>query len=448
MTLGMVSALDMNTPTEAAILDALRKLQDPDLNQDIVSLGFIKNLTLHGGKVSFDIELTTPACPVKAMFQDQATALVKAVPGVSEVVIRMTSRAAPRQPDKKGLKDVGSIIAVASCKGGVGKSTVAANIARELSARGFKTGLLDMDVFGPSLPTLFDIRQPEILADQEQMIFPLEVNGLKVMSFGFLMGDNPAVMRGPMVASYSQQILTGVKWKELDYLILDLPPGTGDVQLTITQSIRLAGAVIVTTNQALSIVDVAKGIQMFESVNVPILGMVENMAYFECDGCSKRHYIFGKNEKNPLRERFGIETLGELPIDNAITGRLHEPHRSPAVGGVVDQMIRALGKQQVGTAAPTFAIEARQTLFTWPDGAHSRVGHRELRFHCPCAVCVDEFTGGRKIQPGEVAADVAPKSMKLLGNYAIHITWSDGHSSGIYPFKYIRQLALAPSLAT
>lgn len=431
----------MTAPTEQAILSALSTLQDPDLNQDIVSLGFIKNLKINGGNVSFDIELTTPACPVKAKFQDDATQLVKRIPGVTAVAVNMTSRPGKnQQADKKGLKDVGAIIAVASCKGGVGKSTVAANIARELASRGFKTGLLDTDLFGPSLPTLFDIYEPEILADQNQMILPLTVNELKLMSLGFLMGDKPAVMRGPMVASYTQQVLTGVKWNELDYLILDMPPGTGDVQLTITQSVRLAGAVIVTTNQALSIVDVAKGIQMFDSVNVPILGIVENMAYFMCDNCDKKHYIFGQNEKNPLRERFGLESLGELPIMQDITARLQENHKNPAISAMVDNMIRALGKQQVQAAHPSFTIEPEATRFVWQDGSECRVRHRDLRFHCPCAVCVDEYTGGRKIQAAEVSPKIAPESIKLLGNYAFQIVWNDGHSSGIYPFKYVRSV--------
>ncbi|MEI7999605.1 MAG: Mrp/NBP35 family ATP-binding protein, partial [Candidatus Omnitrophota bacterium] len=189
-----------------------------------------------------------------------------------------------------GLSKVKNIIAVSSCKGGVGKSTVAAGVAKALLRQGMKVGLLDADLHGPSIPTLFNLPSVDIRLNEFKMAVPAEVEGLKLMSFGFLLGDAPAVMRGPIVANYIQQLLFQTDWGELDYLIIDMPPGTGDIQLTITQSIRLTGAVIVTTRQTLSLVDVARGILMFEKVKVPILGIVENMAFFICDACEKKHY--------------------------------------------------------------------------------------------------------------------------------------------------------------
>src|SRR3989338_8087572 len=231
--------------TEDTIKKTLSKIIDPDFNKDIVSLGFVKNIKIHGDdSVSVDIELTTPACPVKEKFKQEAEEALNGIPGVKKVFVTMKSQERDLGNEIKPLKMVKSIIAVASCKGGVGKSTVAANIAVELAHRGYKTGLLDTDIFGPSVPTLFNIHNPRIPYDQQaNMLHPLEVNKLKLMSFGFLIGDKPAVMRGPMVTGYIQQLFNQVYWGELEYLILDLPPGTGDIQLTITQLLKLSGAV-------------------------------------------------------------------------------------------------------------------------------------------------------------------------------------------------------------
>ncbi|OGX25542.1 MAG: hypothetical protein A3D10_08480, partial [Omnitrophica WOR_2 bacterium RIFCSPHIGHO2_02_FULL_48_11] len=263
---------------EQVVLKALSQIIDPDFNRDIVSLGFIKNMKLEGAKVSFDIALTTPACPVKSEFQRQAEQFVGAVPGIKEVKVNMTSqpfqRPATAQDVPDTLTQVRSIIAVSSCKGGVGKSTVAAYLAQELARRGFKVGLVDVDIHGPSIPTIFNLSKAEVYVNEKKQFLPIVKNNLKIMSFGFLLGDAPAVMRGPIVSRYVQQILHGTAWGELDYLFIDMPPGTGDVQLTITQTVRLNGAVIVTTRQTLSLVDVARGILMFEKVEVPILGVI------------------------------------------------------------------------------------------------------------------------------------------------------------------------------
>src|ERR1039457_6861184 len=229
------------------------------------------------------------------------------------------------------MKQVKHIVAVSSCKGGVGKSTIACALSLELVHRGFKTGLLDADIYGPSLPSLFQLQNAQVKSNEFKMISPIEHKGLKLMSFGFLLGDAPAVMRGPIVTRYIQQLLFQTDWGELDYLILDMPPGTGDVQLTITQSIQLSGAVIVTTHHSLSLVDTARGILMFEKVKVPILGVIENMAYFVSPDSPKKYYIFGEQKAGALSKRFGVKTLAEIPILGELSGDMSIGKTNPYI---------------------------------------------------------------------------------------------------------------------
>jgi len=433
------------TVTTDTVLDQLRQIIDPDLNRDIVSLGFVKNLAISGSMVSFDIELTTPACPVKAEFQKDAEALVKKIPGVSSVTVRMTSQSrkpAAKQQAESPLTRVRSIIAVSSCKGGVGKSTVAAYMALELARRGFKVGLMDADIHGPSIPTLLDLQGRQVAVDDNQNLVPLDKNNLKVMSFGFLLGDAPAVMRGPMVTNYIQQILHRTAWGELDYLFIDMPPGTGDVQLTITQTLRLSGAVIVTTPQTLSLVDVSRGILMFEKVDVPILGIIENMAYFICDKCQAKHYIFGREQGGGLSDRFGIETLVQIPLLPEFTLKVGQTPANEHITAAVDRCIRSLGKTIAGQKQdPEINFNAQNIHLSWPDGETLSVSNRELRLSCRCALCVNELTGEKILRPESVRADIAPTKIVPLGNYALGIDWNDNHTSGIYPYKTLRQIA-------
>jgi Mrp family chromosome partitioning ATPase/DUF971 family protein len=428
--------------TEARVLEALRVIIDPDLKRDIVSLGFIRNLRIQSGLVSFDIELTTPACPIKTEFQRAAERAVMALEGVESVNVNMTHRRKDLGNQVNGLQRVAAIVAVASCKGGGGKSTVAAHMARELARRGHKTGLLDADLFGPSVPTLFQLHHPDIApAAQEGMVQPCDYRGLKIMSFGFFLGNRPAVMRGPMVSGHIQGLLQQVDWGELDYLIVDMPPGTGDIQLTITQTVQMSGAVIVTTRQALSLVDVEKGIQMFEKVNVPMLGLVENMAYFVCDGCDKQHYIFGDEKPLPLRERYGLETLAHLPIQKELTDSLTGDQSLPAIVDLVDNTVRALGKQSLAADKnPEVTYDQTRLHIRWPDGTVDQLDHHTLRAACPCAECVHEYTGEALLDPATIAPDIQPKAMQPLGHYAVQITWTDDHSHGIYSYALLRKL--------
>ena len=430
--------------TSEDILDALRVIIDPDFHKDIVSLGFVKNIQIEGPSVSFNIELTTPACPVKNEFKKNAEEAVLALDGVSDVKVNMTAKEVKKsEKNKDGLEHVRNILAVASCKGGVGKSTVAAKIARELAARGFKIGLLDADIFGPSVPTLFNIHKPDVGADEQKRIIPLEKKGLKIMSFGFFLGDSPAILRGPIVSGYIKQLLTGVRWGELDYLIIDMPPGTGDIQLTMTQTVQLNGAVMVTTRQALSLVDVAKGIEMFEKVNVPMLGVVENMSYFDCDNCGKRHFIFGGDEENIVTKKYGLETLMQLPIkvNSGITGHLDRDFSDPDIKEMVDNIVRAIGKQAFNkNTTPQYEYDDEKITFVWPDGVKSVVSNLDLRADCGCALCVDEYTGEKLLNRDAIRKDIKPTEITPLGNYALKIVWNDGHNSGIYPYKQIRAL--------
>ncbi len=421
------------------VLKALSRIDDPDLHKDIVTLGFIKELVIDGGTVSFAIQLTTPACPMKNKFKEAAEKLVGEIEGVKKVHVTMTAQNARKEKTDNGLKHVKQIIAVASAKGGVGKSTVAATLACELRDQGFRTGLLDCDLFGPSVPTLFNIPKAAVY-QRENMLLPVEKDGLSLMSFGFLMGDAPAIMRGPMVSGYMQQILLQVDWGELDYLIIDMPPGTGDIQLTLSQTVQVDGAVIVTTRAALSLVDVARGILMFEKVGVPMLGVVENMSHFICDGCGKEHAIFG--EAKAPGERFGLETLARIPLEPG-RGRNMESYKSGDLNkSLVDKVACALGKATGEKITPPSVVqEGSDVVFKWEDGRTWKINAVHLRSSCQCAVCVDEYTGEKILRDEDIPSDIRMEEATPLGNYALAVSWSDGHSSGIFPYPQLEALA-------
>ncbi len=309
--------------TEQQVLQALRTVQDPDLRQDLVALGFIKNLAIRDGAVSFAIQLTTPACPVRELMRDQAATAVRAIPGVSDVQITMTSQvrptiAAASQGRPSLVPTVRNIVPIASGKGGVGKSTVSANLAIALARSGARVGLLDADVYGPSIPTILGITAEPQMTEQRVMI-PVEQYGVKVISMGFFMKPGDAVVwRGPMLHKTVEQFLGGVQWGELDYLLVDLPPGTGDVQLSLCQMIPITGAVIVSTPQDVATNVAQKAIAMFKKLNAPILGVIENMAYYVCPHCNQKDDIFGTGGARAIAERIGVPLLGEIPLATPI----------------------------------------------------------------------------------------------------------------------------------
>jgi ATP-binding protein involved in chromosome partitioning len=301
---------------EQFVLDALRQIKDPDLHKDIVTLGFIKDLKIAGGDVSFRIVLTTPACPVKAEMESAAKEIVGALPGVTAVNVTMDAEVPKGRGlgDKVSVPGVRNIIAVSSGKGGVGKSTVAVNVAVALALDGARVGLMDADVYGPNVPIMLGVSEARPEVDVNKLI-PIEAYGVKLMSMAFLQpGDKPLIVRGPILHGLVKQFLSDVKWGELDYLIVDMPPGTGDVQLSLAQLVPVQGAVLVTTPQDVAIADVRRALRMFETVAVPILGIVENMSYFLAPDTGIRYNIFGEGGGQKLAEMYHVPFLGAAPL--------------------------------------------------------------------------------------------------------------------------------------
>jgi ATP-binding protein involved in chromosome partitioning len=306
--------------TTEAVLAALGTVNDPDLHRDLVTLGMIEGVEIEGGRVRFTLVLTTSACPLKAQIEDECRAAVARIPGVSDVAITTTSRVRkPRDPsaDRKALPGVGPVIAVGSGKGGVGKSTVAANLAIALAKTGAMVGLLDGDIYGPNLPRMLGAqRQPY---QKDGRIVPLEAHGIRFMSMGLLVDAGEAVVwRGPMLHGAIKSFLGDVDWSGCDYLLVDLPPGTGDVQLSLIQQTVVTGAVVVTTPSTVAIEDTVKAIRMFEKLSVPVLGMIENMSYFLCGQCGTRHEIFSSGDAQVRALALGLPFLGALPLEPAV----------------------------------------------------------------------------------------------------------------------------------
>ncbi|MFN2456270.1 MAG: Mrp/NBP35 family ATP-binding protein [Pyrinomonadaceae bacterium] len=302
--------------SEQLVLDALRKIQDPDLHKDIVTLGFIKDIKIDGGSVSFRIVLTTPACPVKEQMQESARELVGALPGVSAVDVTMDAEVPKGRGfgEKLTVPGVRNIVAVSSGKGGVGKSTVAVNMAVSLALNGARVGIMDADVYGPNVPLMLGVANA-IPEAEDNKLLPLEAFGVKLMSMAVLKpGDEPMIVRGPILHGLVRQFLQDVRWGELDYLIVDMPPGTGDVQLSLAQLVPVQGAVLVTTPQEVALADVRRALRMFETVSVPILGVVENMSYFVAPDTGVRYNIFGEGGGQRLADQYGVPFLGSVPL--------------------------------------------------------------------------------------------------------------------------------------
>lgn len=319
--------------SEDQIRSALSSIVDPDLGRDIVSLGFVKDIAVEGEEVSVTIELTTPACPVKDQMQADAERLIREL-GATAVDVRMTAQVVGDGNRKKNaiLPNVGNTIAIASGKGGVGKSTVAANIAVALAREGSRVGYLDADIYGPSAPLMFGLtdKRPDMYetGEGERKLVPLQAHGVKVMSIGFLMDPDQAVIwRGPMAAGAMRQFMTDVDWGELDYLIFDMPPGTGDIQLTLSQTLPLTGAVIVTTPQELALADARKGLRMFQKVEVPVLGVIENMSHFVAPDTGVEYDIFSRGGARKAADQMSVPFLGEIPltIETRVAGDEGEP---------------------------------------------------------------------------------------------------------------------------
>jgi ATP-binding protein involved in chromosome partitioning len=348
------------TPSEAAVLSALRNVHDPDLRKDIVSLGFVKNVQINDGRVSFSIELTTPACPVRDQMKAQAQNEVLEVPGVRDVEVTMTSQVRSSMPQTADLIPyVKNTLAISSGKGGVGKSTVSVNLACALGLTGAKVGLMDADVYGPDIPLMMGTRgRPGMF---ENRIIPVVSHGIKLISLGFFIKEgDPVVWRGPMVHSAIQQFLRDVEWGELDYLLMDMPPGTGDAQLSLSQIIPLTGAVMVTTPQDVALLDVRKGLTMFRKMNVPILGVVENMSYFVCPHCGERSNIFGEGGGQKIAREMRVPLLAQIPLDPAT--RKGGDEGMPIVIGTPSSPQAEAFRALAGAVAAQISIHAARKL--------------------------------------------------------------------------------------
>src|SRR5713226_2203993 len=301
---------------QAAVLDALKVVNDPDLHRDIVSLGFIKDLKIDGGRVAFTIELTTPACPVKDQMRDQARAAVLQVPGVESVDVQMSARvreAVGADGTRQSIPGVKNVIAVGAGKGGVGKTTVAVNLAIALVKCGSKVGIVDGDIYGPNVPIMLGLKTQ--LTTDGQKIVPAEKYGLQVISMGFLTSDDaPVIWRGPMLHGALQQFFREVRWVDLDYLVVDLPPGTGDIALSLSQTVPVAGAIVVTTPQQVSLADSRRAVAMYRKLNIPVLGIIENMSYYVCSNCAHESDIFGRGGGERMASELGVPFVGRVPI--------------------------------------------------------------------------------------------------------------------------------------
>lgn len=305
--------------TENQVMAALSLVQEPELHRDLVTLKMIRDVSIQNDNVNFTIVLTTPACPLRGQIDSEATAAVRTIPGVKNVNIKWDSNV-PSDSRIMGRlhMNVRATIAVASGKGGVGKTTVAVNLAVSLAQQGARVGLLDADIYGPNIPIMLGVENQKPLAANEKII-PIEAFGLKLMSMGFLVSPEQAMIwRGPMLHSAIKQFLSDVEWGELDYMVIDLPPGTGDAQLTLAQTLPLTGAVIVATPQDVALADVVRGVNMFKRLEVPVMGVIENMSYFLCPHCGERTDIFDHGGARRMAEKMNVAFLGEIPLDAKI----------------------------------------------------------------------------------------------------------------------------------
>ncbi len=488
---------------QSQILSALSVIIDPDLNADIVSLGFVQNLNIDDSSVvSLDLCLTTPACPIKDLFVQQCQDIINGLEFTRGAQVTLTAQEnqAPTNAPL-GMSQIGAVIAVSSCKGGVGKSTTAVNLAFALESMGAKVGIFDADVYGPSLPTMVTPEDDNVRFVGRQ-IAPLKRGDVSLMSFGYV-NEGSAVMRGPMVTQLLDQFLSLTNWGPLDYLILDMPPGTGDIQLTLSQRLNITAAVIVTTPQELSFVDVERGVEMFDTVNVPCVAVVENMAYFEKeksdnDGVDystlrdkflevleqkegitndvaadvtsslvdvvqkslkssgeeeeekEQIRIFGPGHKRRLSEQWGIEHTFSVPLVGTIakngdsgTPFILENPSSPQADTyreLAKVVARETSKVLFGKATrPNLNYLAEAHMIQVEGDEQGTLSPAELRRECRCAACVEELTGKQILNPESVSDSIRPINLSPTGNYAVSVDWSDGHRS-LYPYRQIRSL--------
>lgn len=456
--------------TSSQIIDRLRKVTDPVTGKDIVSLNWIANIQTQAGKISFDVHVASASEAHMDTLRQECAKVVKAIEGVIAVMPNMRKKPKPRLVHgSQAIPGVSHVIVVGSGKGGVGKSTSSVNIAMALKKLGYKVGLMDADIYGPSVPTMLaksmptgDAAEPKM---QDGQIIPFELHGLQVISLGLLIPrDQPTVWRAPMATKMIQQFLGGVRWGELDFLIIDLPPGTGDIQLTLSQQQNISGAIVITTPQTVAIDIAKKGLLMFKHVGVPILGVLETMSGFGCSECGHVTSIFGEGGAKRLADESQIPLLGQIPLDAALVRACDEGEpivlRDPAAASskaymqTAQKIVAAVESSVAADDADIvpLAVEGipgdvahagNRVAVYWSDGQKYVYEAKHLRFMCPCAVCVDEFSGERKIVESSVDGHVFLEKALPVGRYGVNLFWSDKHSTGIFTYKYLREIDAA-----
>jgi Mrp family chromosome partitioning ATPase/DUF971 family protein len=484
---------------QQTVLTALQRLRHPNSASDLLYSSQITKIDTENGAVAIELVPDKDYRQIKRLIIEE----ISKVQGVSSVSVAMNSPKSPKslsagasssspRPDspENGLSRVKNIIAVSSCKGGVGKSTVAVNLAYSLAQLDHSVGLFDADLYGPSLPTLV---KPENFSELKQnlatkLIEPVISHGVRTMSYGYVAlqqnstqksSRNPselseiltlsgaAMIRGAMANNILKELLLRTDWGELDFLVIDFPPGTGDIQLTLSQICSISGAIVITTPQKLSYVDVVKGVEFFIKTNIPILALIENMAYFLCDSCDKKHQLFGPGFSGPVAQQFKIQNSYKFPLlpdisrasDSGLPLILHNSSSTQQVRAlylqIAQQIAESLEEFEAKRAKlPIFHYEKAENLIVikerveeGPEQGQKNqekvkyVSPRQLRYSCRCAGCVDELSGRRMIDWERISKDIRPLGQQYRGNYAVAVAWSDNHASSLYSFEQIKELA-------
>ena len=440
------------------ITDALTTVIDSTFKKDVISLGYVKGMAIGTDKLRFSLRLPAPMMPNHDELVEKCREALKNVKDIGEIEIkkdwevqRLPSLNAPNTPNS--LKGVKNIIAIASGKGGVGKSTVTVCIAEAFARAGAKVGILDVDVYGPSIPNMVGLGDHQLGGSQEGVLEPVEAHGMKIMSMGFLTNkDTPVVWRGPIASQLVQQFLGAVDWGELDYLFVDMPPGTGDIQLTLSQAVPLTGAVIVTTPQEVAYTIAEKGLRMFQQVKIPILGIIENMAGFIPPGSDEVFHIFGEGGGTAAAEEFNLPLLGKIAIKQDLReamdkGTFVEDENIKEIASQIAlQAMVVVTNEELSPFAPqemNIANDGQTLIIKWQDDIEHVLSSFHVRGMCPCAHCVDEITGERLIKDGDIPANVKILESTPVGRYGVRFSFDDpspGANSGIYTFTFLRKL--------
>ena len=440
------------------ITDALATVTDSYFKKDIISLGYVKGMTLGKDTLRFSLRLPAPLMPGHEVIAQKCREALKNVPDIGEIEIkkdwevqRLPALNAPNTP--QALKTEKNIIAIASGKGVVGKSTVTVCIAEAFAKAGAKVGILDIDVYGPSIPNMVGLGDHQLGGSQEGVLEPVEAHGMKIMSMGFLATkDTPVVWRGPIASQLVQQFLGAVDWGEFHYLFVDMPPGTGDIQLTLSQSVPLTGAVIVTTPQEIAHTIAEKGLRMFQQVKIPILGIVENMAGFTPPGSDEVFHIFGEGGGTSAAEEFDLPLLGKISLKQELReamdeGTFVEDDNIKSIASLIAvEAMMIVTNEELSPFSPqemNLANDGKTLIIKWQDNVEHVISAFNVRFKCPCAHCVDEITGVQLVKEEDIPPNVKILESVPVGRYGVKFSFDDpspGANAGIFTFTFLRQL--------